>query len=345
VATAAVNGFNARHTNVKVSVDFCDSKSSPNATLACAVKARRGGYDALVIGNSFLDFILTKATSAAGIPTIAGAVNDPQTWNNKTVYCLTSTLLGQLHGLGAVAKGIGVKKVSTVTFSGPVQTQAFLAYSKQGFEGSGVAYGGAVQVPLSTTDWAPAITQAMASKPDGLSLVPFPGPSAIGVFKTAKQVAPSAKFVEPSFEINAQLAAVPAVNGAAVSSWVQPPQTSGVRGTKLFQSDISKWGNPSQELSEPYEITWLAIQLAGNLASRINGAVTPQSMMAALSSATNVDMYGITPPYNGPARGVNGQKCVWNGTVVRAQIKDGKLVADTPGQFVNLASGKTLSVK
>jgi ABC-type branched-subunit amino acid transport system substrate-binding protein len=346
VTTAAVDGFNSRHSNVKIEATFCDSKGTPNGTLSCAAEAKSNGDAGVVLGIGFLDYLLTKQTATAGIPTIAAIANDPQTWNNKSVYCVTSTFTGILKGIGNVAKAAGVSKLGLLTISGTPQAQSYVTLTQQGLAAAGIGYAGAQLLAPNAVDWTSAITQAMSSSPDALELTPAPGPSESAVFTSARQIAPSVKFVEPTEEIDAQLAAAPVMNGTAVSSWAVPPQTPGVQGTAFYRADIAKWGGSiagTQELAEPYEMLWLGIQLAGNVASTVKGQITPQSLTAALNTSRNVDMYGLTPPYSGANRGADGEACVSNGTVVQSTVKGGKLVAETPGQFIDLATGKTLS--
>lgn len=349
VATAAANGFNARHSNVKIKITFCDSKASPAGTVSCAAEAKKGGTDAVVLGISFLDYLLTQQTSAAGIPTIAAIANDPQTWNNKSVYCTSSTLEGQLKGIGYVAKAAGVKKLGVITVSGTPQSQSYVSLTQAGLSAAKVAFGGAQLIPPTTVDWTSAITQAMSSKPDALELTPAPGPSEAAVFSAARQTAPSIKFVEPSEEIDAQLAALPIMAGTAASSWAVPPQTPGVQGTTLYRDDLTKWGGGSsvraEELSEPYELLWLSIQIAGNIATTMDTRITAKTFTAAIKSSHNISTYGLTPPYSGATRNVDGQGCVSNGTVVRSIIKAGKLVAANPGHFISLATGKAITEK
>jgi ABC-type glycerol-3-phosphate transport system substrate-binding protein len=343
-AALSVKGFNSRHTNIKVVETFCDTKSNPNATLACARKATTGGYSAVILSLGFFDYILTKVTAAAGIPTIAATVQDPQTWNNKSVFCLTNTLIGSISGLGPIAKSVGVTKLGVATFAGPSQTSTVVNTTRQAMTAAGIKLSSVVQVPLSTADWSPSITQALSGHPNALSLTPLPGPEAVAIFAAARQIAgQSVKFVEPSFEIDAQLAATPAVQGAVASGWAMPPQTPGVPGTALFRSDVAKWGDPGQDLAEPSELSWLAVQLAGNLAATIKGPITAHSMTTALSTSKNISMYGITPPFAGSQRGINGQACVSNNTVVHDVIAHGKLVAVHPGQFIDPQTGKTIT--
>jgi hypothetical protein len=123
-----------------------------------------------------------------------------------------------------------------------------------------------------------------------------------------------------------------------------PPQTPGVPGTALFRQDVDKWGDPAQDLAEPNELSWLAVQLAGNLAATIKGKISASSMMTALKTSKNISMYGITPPFSGSARGINGQACVSNNTNVHDVITNGKLVALHAEQFINPTTGKTVTL-
>ena len=209
-------------------------------------EATTGHYDAVVFGNTNEDALIVKATSAAGIPTLAASVNDPQTWNNKTVYCLTSTLSGEIRGLGYVAKQMGVTKAGLVTV--PLAGQnVFTASGQQGFKQAGVSYTGNVTVPLTATDWSAYVAQALAPSPNGLVLEPSFNPAADAAFQIARQSSPSIKFIEPSYVFaSPQLATQPAVQGAGISAWAIPPDTSGVQGAGLFRADMARWARQSR---------------------------------------------------------------------------------------------------
>jgi ABC-type branched-subunit amino acid transport system substrate-binding protein len=343
--TAATRGFNARNKTATINATFCDSQLNNNAALACAKEATTGHYDAVVFGNTNEDALIVKETSAAGIPTLAASVNDPQTWNNKSVYCLTSTLSGEVRGLGYVAKQLGVSKAGLVTI--PLAGQdAMTASSQQGFKQAGVGYTGNVTVPVTATDWSAYVAQALAPAPNGLFLEPSFNPAADAAFQIAKQSSPSIKFIEPSFVFASPvLATQPAVQGAGISAWAIPPDTSGVQGTSLFRADVAKWGKTSAAVSEPYELEWLAIQIAGEVTSTIHGSVTPTSFTRALKADKNVNTFGLTPPFNGGVRNVDGQSCVSNGTFVRAQVMNNKIVAVKPGQFISVATDRVVATK
>lgn len=115
----------------------------------------------------------------------------------------------------------------------------------------------------------------------------------------------------------------------------------------MYLSDIQEYAGNNPELTggETYELVWLAIQLAGEIAESTEGEVTPESLTQQLESSENVDTYGITPPFSGSARGVGGKACVSNGTFIPSEVKGGKIVATDPEQFVDVETGKAVTAQ
>jgi Periplasmic binding protein len=224
---------------------------------------------------------------------------------------------------------------SVMTTSGP-----------QGLKQAGIKYTGNISVPLTATDWSPYVAQSLSPKPTGLILEPSFSAAADAAFQIAKQASPSIKFIEPSFVFaSPALATQQAVQGAGIAAWAVPPQTPGVPGTALFRADLAKSGASTSATSEPYELEWLAMQIAGEVTSTISGSVTPQSFTHALNTAKNVNTFGLTPPYNGGVRNVDGESCVSNGTFVSAAIHSSKIIAVKPGQFIDVATNKPVTTK
>ena len=201
-------------------------------------------------------------------------------------------------------------------------------------------------VPLTATDWSAYVAQALAPSPNGLVLEPSFNPAADAAFQIARQSSPSIKFIEPSYVFaSPELATQPAVQGAGISAWAIPPDTSGVQGAGLFRADMARWAQTTAVISEPYELEWLAIQIAGEVTGTIHGSVTATSFTRALKADKNVNTFGLTPPFNGGVRNVDGESCVSNGTFVRAQVKKDQIVAVKAGQFISVATDKVVPAK
>ena len=82
-----------------------------------------------------------------------------------------------------------------------------------------------------------------------------------------------------------------------------------------------------------------------SIALLFSGAVTPKSFTQALKTDKNVNTFGLTPPYNGGVRNVDGESCVSNGTFVRAEVSNGQIVAFKRGQFIDVATDKVVASK
>jgi ABC-type branched-subunit amino acid transport system substrate-binding protein len=341
VANAAVAQINKTGgiNGAKLQFTFCDDQSDPNTTAACARQAASGPYVVAMVMPSLLDFIGVPITDQAGLATVAEQAEEPSVWNDKNVFCYTAGVVGAHHLLGPLAKKVGVTKLAEINYGGLPQSAGWQLWFKQGVAKAGIQLGETVEVSQTTTDFTPAITQAMSSGADGIVPIVLGLPPAL---QQIRRTYPNAQVLEPSYILQPSEIASSgaAANGLHIAAWAQPVTATKVPGIKEFIKETKGTLDKSWYYYENAVLDWLAVHLVANVAKTIHGPVTRASMLAALAKAKNINMMGITPPWSGPSRGKFGIPCSPNNAGVEETIKNGHPVADHPGVFVDSTTGK-----
>ena len=92
-------------------------------------------------------------------------------------------------------------------------------------------------------------------------------------------------------------------------------------------------------------LTWLGIHFIANVADTTSGPVTKASMLQALKTAKNINMYGLVPPWTSADRGTGGATaCSPYHLDVPEALQDGIQIANNPGVFVDSLTGKVAYV-
>src|SRR5581483_11581498 len=345
VAQAAVDAINKAGgvNGAKLQFTFCDDETDPNTVQACARKAASGDYVVAMVMPSLFDFLGVPITAKAGLATVAEQAEEPAVWNDPSVFCYTAGVVGVHHLLGPLAKKSGVKKLAEVQYGGVPQAAGWSQWFKEGVANAGIQLGGTAQVPSTTTDFTPAITQVMGSGADGISPILLGLPPALQQIRRAY---PQAKIILPSYILQPSeiKSSGSAAEGIRVAAWAQPVTATNVPGIRQFISETKGRLDPQWYYYENSVLDWLAVHFVANVAKTIKGPVTRQSMMAAFKKAKNIDMMGIVPPWNGATLGRHHIGCQPANAAVEETIKDGKPVADHPGVFVDATTGKTTYV-
>jgi hypothetical protein len=82
---------------------------------------------------------------------------------------------------------------------------------------------------------------------------------------------------------------------------------------------------------------WLSVHVVAEVAQGVQGEVTPTSLTAAFTGATNVDLFGILPRWTPSARGsVPGFERASNAEVFFLRLQSGFFVAAKPIKGVNM---------
>lgn len=312
---------------------ICDTKMDPNAAAACGRKAIEEDVVAVVGGQSIFDSQLAPIVEEAGIPMIGPIALSPQVFNGSLTYCHTAQTSTSLALMPAVAKQIGVTKLSLVIIGGTPLTESNTEAFEDGVEEAGLEVGNVVTPSAQTTNFAAAATEAAADGADGVIVLPLSETAAIA--QQIKDQEPQLKIILPSFAFSFGGEWPASLNGTTVVAGTQPPTSTEVPGIERYLTEMKEHA-PDTDLTETSAYQWLAGDWFVRAASEIEGEVTADSIVEQWDTLEDFDMGGITPPYDAARRGtVTPEQCGVNTTVVHAELQDNQIYAVKPGEFVD----------
>jgi hypothetical protein len=185
----------------------------------------------------------------------------------------------------------------------------------------------------------------MGGGSDGLVLIITFAGTAI---KYAQSAYKGVKIAMPSFVIQPGLLSGlsnSATNGIGVSAWSQPATAKSVPGVSRYWKEAGSAAGSTYNYYDNSVLGWLGIHFIANVASTISGPITKSSILKALKSASNVDMYGVMPPWNASKRGKRGAvPCSPYHVFVPETLQNGLQVATYRGVFLDPLTGKTAYV-
>jgi branched-chain amino acid transport system substrate-binding protein len=335
-AINAAGGIDGR----PVEILWCDHQADANKATACARDAVREGVTAVVglqapNGGSAYP-ILRKE----GIAVVGSSVtdNNAATLDNSFPMAATSTQMG---GAPAVFKRVGVKKMGVI-FPRLPEVQQGIVGLERAAQNVGVEIGKIVQVPLDTTDFAPAAANALEGGADGV-LVFIPGPGQATAIQAVRQRDADAKVAALNLVLNEQIigALGPQGDDVLVVASAMPP-SSDAPGIEMFNADREKYAK-DVPLVDGTVVTWLAAWTLERIMKQIaedGREVTPTATLEALNKLEALDMGGIIPPYTTSKPGpIPPFPRLFTTATVAAKIEGGKVVVSDPAEpFVDPAA-------
>jgi hypothetical protein len=283
-------------------------------------------------------------------------VNSAAALDAKNMYCLTGTLKVVEQGLGGVFKFLGVKKAGVVSYT-EQDTSEVQSWITSSMAREGVALSATTVVPDIDTAPGPAIATVVTSGATGVVL----GFGAAGLAPAIQYTVntyPGVKMVLPSYSYNGSfVSGIPISDlvGLGVAAWQQPITAMQVPGVKEYWDQYGHTVSASSGFRyyDNSILAWLGTKFILNVANTVHGSFSHSSLLAALHSANNINMYGIMPPYTSADRGKNGAVACspYNADVVETtHLVSGSgqstpiQVAAHPGVFNNPVTGKVAYV-
>ena len=345
LAAKAINADPSSH--VKITYTFCDTKLSLSGSIACAKQAGSptgcGGArcDVALDTIDLYDNLSVPLLRKEGLPVVSAVTNSAQAADTPGNFGITTDATGVLRGLGYLMKTLGAHKVGIVNLIGP-SAQAEDNAASTALRHAGLTVSGATVLQSYTAPQTTGINSVMTGGADGL-IDAAPGPVGQGI-SYAEQTFPGVKIGLPvSVVSSAAFTGLPlsVTNGIGVVGNVQPVTATKVPGIKMFIAEGGlKASTPTYRGQDFPTTDWLATRFIANVADTINGSVTRKSMLHALSTAKNIDMYGIVPPWSAANRGKNGAgPNTPYDVVVDERLHNLQQVAVSPGIFRGAASG------
>lgn len=332
---------------VRLTYTFCDTKLSASGSIACAKQAGSptgcGGArcDVALDTIDLYDNLSVPLLRKEGLPVVSAVTNSAQAADTPGNFGLTTDATGVLQGLGYLMWNLGAHRVGIVNLIGP-SSQAEDNATSMALTHFGLTVSGVTDLQSFTAPQNTGINTVMTGGADGL-IDAAPGPVGAGI-NYAEQTFPGVKIGLPvSVVSSAAFTGLPlsVTNGIGVVGNVQPVTATKVPGIKMFIAEGGLTASTPTYRGQDFPTTdWLAARFIANVADTITGSITQKSMLHALSTAKNVDMYGIVPPWSAANRGKNGAgpNTPYN-VVVDERLQNLQQVAVTPGIFESAASG------
>jgi hypothetical protein len=354
VPAAVVNDFNKTHANFKANYTFCDTQDTGTGSQACARQAASptgcSGHPCDVAFDivDLADVDSVPLLGQEGLPIVGMDVNSDQAIDTPNMFCITGTLKAVDEGLGAVLKNEGVTKVGAIAFITP-SDQEEQTWLEAGFKAQGIAVAGYQNVPITQVDMSSTVSSVLTGGANGL--VPATANTGTGTaIEYAKSTYPNVKIALPSYNFSpAFVGGVPEseLDGMGISAWSEPITALKVPGVKQYWDEIGHTFTLASSFR--YEdnslLMWLGTKFMINVAATVHGSFSKESMLKALKSAKNINMYGVMPPYTSANRGKNGAvACSPYDVNVQETVVNGLQSADHLGVFSNPVTGKTVYV-
>jgi hypothetical protein len=201
-------------------------------------------------------------------------------------------------------------------------------------------------IPQSTASPNATIDSVMTGGADGLvDAVVGPVGSAL---QYAETTYPGVKIALPLIVATPSFfAGVPGsvIKGVGVSAISEPPSATMIPGIAKWRAEggvAATAKGPSWANFAFTPLEWLAVHFIANVGDTVTGTISKKTMMRAFDKASNINMYGIVPPFNASAMGKAGAlPCSpYNEIVAENLHSNGVAYADNPGTFVNAKTGK-----
>lgn len=296
VATVNAQGGVDGH---KIDVIYCDDKSDPNQTAACARQAVQNHVIADV-GFTYNGDDLVPTLEKAGIPwipTTAGSNSENTLSNSFPVTASYQATVG--NGLVTAANCNKPQMLSAQFAGAAFILQLTQVGTKSGGKPNLITKANYTTYPATTTDFAPIVAAAMAKHPDCLVL-PVDEPSAIGIANALRQANQHVKIIgDAGTTVTANVikqAGAATVNGAWL---VNPVSDYNSSAWADYRAAVAKYANTKLDYNgiQP-QASWLAMQVATEVAAQIPGQMTASSMMAQLNKSSAVSLGSKAPPIN-----------------------------------------------
>ena len=307
-AEAAVEAFNARGgiSGRCMNITFCEGAGDGPTELSCA---RDFTENADVVAGIASTYIAAEGDAyqlfdAAGLPQIGAQVTQPGAWNSPVSFEFT------MGGSGTLLAGMpALQSIDVTDFAlmAPASGQigAFAGFAQPLIDALGMNLVEIIQIPPTAVEFTQFVLAAQEAGAQG-ALLGLPGNVASQVIDAIDSLGSDIKFsVSWGTFSRDQIAELPeeiAANMAFTDA--VPPVRAGSEEFPIFDVIIDDFsGSDSPELEEG-AITaqatnaWLSIySLVAVMRDAEATEITRETVRAAFEAATDVEMFGLVPPW------------------------------------------------
>ncbi|SDR47490.1 ABC-type branched-chain amino acid transport system, substrate-binding protein [Paraburkholderia fungorum] len=330
IAARAVNdegGINGR----KLVVEICDTKGQPAASIACARRLADEGAITLIGGSSAngVDKILRAKNMAAWFP----MGSDPSDVRNPLSFITALNGAGAAQGTYLGAKRFGAKRAVYVSMLG---NKTYQETARFGYEQAGVTDVQIVEVPPSTTDFAPYIAKIKALHPDVWGGMLYPPEQQTLLVEAAAQQGIRIPFVSSNNVIEdatiAALSKAPFPNSLALEKGEDAKRFP---TWSEYERQLAKY-DPNHEVKGPTDGTtttdWLAVWTFAQIARKLP-TVTVDSFREHVAHERNFTtdvLHPIDFTAVAPVQGMPRQENIW---AFAGHVEGGHEVVDDPAPY------------
>ncbi|CAO5149686.1 ABC-type branched-chain amino acid transport system, periplasmic component [Frankia sp. AiPs1] len=302
-AKAAVRGVNARGGigGHPVTLEYCNERNDAATAKKCAQQAVDDHVLAVVgeiSGTGGIMPILEKA----GIPSIgsAGISADGSELSSPISFVISPLTLYPAVCPALLAKS-GARHIGLVGYDLSASDR-LITMAVAGGKATGHPIDPKIRIPITTSDFAPTITQLSRSGADGVVLVVFDQAAYAVISKSGQQVRTchAGGTLSPKFLATLGTAADRLVVATAFPELSQASQFPEVarmlRELDAEQTAGDAGAAPALRASTSTTDAWLSVQIAEKVGNQVSGDLTAKNLLTALNKTKHLDLGGIVPP-------------------------------------------------
>jgi ABC-type branched-subunit amino acid transport system substrate-binding protein len=307
---AAVKYYNA-HGGInghEIKLVQCDTKDDPNVEAQCAQTLVTDGAVADVGGDANFNPAAVQSTlAAANIPRIGLLQGSVEEYQAKTNYDVTTGSILLLGGMVVQIIKHGCKKVSMITVDSATagQLPALITPFATAAGGQMVNF---IEVPGTTTDYTPYLTEAEANGACGAAF-------ALGTTQ-ADALAAVFNQIKPNLSISAASGTYSTNDLVKLGDWAKAARyvystpfadDPAIPGMSNVLNILSQGGSglTSKTTNGQAIVPVLALHALLVAAKSIKGTITGSSVIQAMNTVQNVNMWGIVPNWT-PSKLISG---------------------------------------
>ena len=296
-AEAAVKYINATG-GIKghpIDLQTCDDMFSPTQAVQCYAQGISSSDVVADVGGFNLNADAIQSTvQAAKFPIVGDIPSGTAAYTSSMWFPFSSGNLNQYYGAGVQVVQKGAKRVGFLTVnSGGIST--LINSAAQGAKANGGTSVGAVEVSLTTVNMGAPVASLLAKKPQGIVFA-LTNPQTFSAIQLLRQQGFKGPImVQTSLSAPATVVQLFGKYTNIFGFQSLPPVTdTSVPGIKLFVQEMNKYakGAPQDELSLS---TWVAFMGFRQVADKISGPITRQSVVAQLNKTTTLNFDGVIP--------------------------------------------------
>lgn len=298
-AKAAVKAINASGgiNGKNIEMVFCNTRGEANQAMACAREVDEAGVVATVGSIDIFRPQSFPIIEAAGIPDIGSTSTGAEIdFASPMSFPLHGGNFGSYTALPYAFKEAGAKSMVSASIDLPIGTLQ-LGFADKVGEEIGLDVKPMIKIPAQgITDYSPYVQQIIDSKADAAIVALGPAPLQAFI-KAADSLGLEATLAATAFTFGQSEA--DGVGALADKMLVTAPFPSvddrENKGIAEYHKQLDDAGAEDSVATRRYAglNAWLAMHAAAEVAKTIDGDITRESMIKALESTTDLDLFGL----------------------------------------------------